>query len=150
VTDFLLSDIETSCEKYIEYDGYVLETTYHYYLEDYNVFNRVLEPYLHGEITFAGARKLLVRSSPYHFAEDYLDYIQAHHGWIDQLARVEHSMALYSLYGGYSENKEVLIYSGQDHSIEGDATNFIPPPPDTDEYADWIQLGFFNKVINGN
>jgi hypothetical protein len=151
VTDFLLpgaNNIKTSCEYYIENDGYVPESTRHYYLEDYNVFNRVLEPYLHGEITFTGARKLLVRSSPYHFAEDYLDHIQVHHGWIDQLARVAHSLSLYSLYGGYGVNKEVLIYSEQDHSISDDE-NDIPGSP-TYYYEYWIQTRFFQRVIDGN
>jgi dipeptidyl aminopeptidase/acylaminoacyl peptidase len=152
VTDFLLpgaNNIKTSCEKYIQYDGYVPEGTYHYYLEDYNVFNRVLEPYLHGEITFTGARKLLVRSSPYHFAEDYLDHFQVHHGDQDQLARVAHTANLYNIFDYVEDLYQIFLYNSEDHSIS-DVDNSYPPYPVTDNYVGWIHDDFLDKVINGN
>jgi len=129
VTDFLLSGteeapgIKEACLRYIDDDFFPQDPEDHYYLEDYNVFARVIDPYLRGE--FGGthqqalwnARKRLFRSSPRWFA-NYLTNVQFHHGLVDKLARPTHSENLRDLLGPYEEITECHLYSGQDHSID--------------------------------
>jgi hypothetical protein len=142
VTDFLMEDIATSCDMYIDYDGYIPEDTYHYYLADYNVFKRVLEPYLQGDLSFNEARKRLIRSSPLYFAES-LGYVQVHHGELDLLARHEQTEELANLLGFELGDTEFLLYDDQYHGIALEAKNSWPDYY-TEEYqtwtADWLDL----------
>jgi hypothetical protein len=121
---------------YIWNDGYIPENEYHYFLEDYNVFKRVLEPYLQGEegVTFDEARKRLIRSSPRIFAE-YLGYFQVHHGLDDLLARPAHTQILKDIFGFEANETEILFYEGQYHMIGKDAWSKLPPT--SKQYKTW-------------
>jgi hypothetical protein len=172
VTDFLLDDIKEACQMYIDYDGYVCEPdplyppeppeneiTYHYYLEDYNVFARLLEPYLHGEFdgdthneVLFNARKRLVRSSPVYFTEDYytqevlLDHLQVHHGMLDELCRVGQTQELWDKLGWESGVTEFLLYDGQYHGIGLEEENDLPYDH-KDTYQNWTEAWL--KAIGG-
>ena len=118
--------IAESCEWYIAYDGYVpepepgCEECHHYFLEDYNFFKHVLEPYLHGEFAdLDEARKRMFGASPLHFAEDYLDNVRVHHGMLDQEARPAQTLVLEAAIGG--EPNEFHFYWNQYHGIALDA-----------------------------
>ena len=153
VTDFFLS--ETACGEYIEHDGYVPESHYHYYLEDYNVFARVLEPYLDGEFpgythddVLKEARKRMVRSSPIYFT-NYLTNIQAHHGYEDVSCRVTHSEEMAAALPYVDNTYEICLYLNEGHAIGPDAENYIPFSwQEKHKYPIWIQ-GWFNKIISG-
>ena len=155
VSTFLLIEeaedsIVESCRKYIEYDGYVCEPdplyppengiTYHYYNTDYNVFARVLEPYLHGDLSFNEARKRLIRSSP-RFFTDYLDHVRVHHGELDTMARPAQTMALEAVIGGEEHpNNEFHFYWDQYHGIALDAWS-----SEEGYYGDHIQ-NWYNEI----
>ena len=163
VTDFLLPEIAEACANYIEYDGYVCEPdpqypeienggfTYHYFLEDYNVFARLLEPYLKGEIdgeteeeVFRNARKRLVGASPKYFAAEYLFNVQVHHGTIDEACRVDQTYELWGVLDKVQDHIEYRFYEGVDHQIELlDESDY----GQTYQYA--TQL-WFGKIMNGN
>jgi hypothetical protein len=153
VADFLLPEIKHACEIYLANDGYVQESTYHYYLEDYNVFARLLEPYMDGEflgethyLVLKEARKRLVRSSPIYFT-DYLTNIQAHHGGEDLSCRVDQTWEMYYALP-YSEwLYEICLYNDQGHAI-GNVPNDYPWQ-ETHNYPDWIQ-DWFDKIISGD
>jgi len=129
---FTLPGINESCDIYIKYDGYVPEPdplypplppeddiTHHYYNTDYNAFARVLEPYLHGDLTFNEARKRLIRSSP-RFFTDYLDHVRVHHGMLDTMARPAQTMVLESILGHWPEElpfTEFHLYENWGHGI---------------------------------
>jgi hypothetical protein len=155
VTDFLLPEIKVACQIYIANDGYVPENTYHYYLEDYNVFARVLEPYLDGEFpgythddVLKEARKRMVRSSPIYFT-NYLTNIQAHHGYEDVSCRVTHSEEMAAALPYVDNTYEICLYLNEGHAIGPDAENYIPFSwQEKHKYPIWIQ-GWFNKIISG-
>jgi len=169
VTDFLLDDIKEACQIYIANDGYVCEPdplyppeppeneiTYHYYLEDYNVFARVLEPYMHdggfpGEThleVLTEARKRLVRSSPYWFAGS-LNNLEVNHGGLDEACRVAHTQALKDELGDWLQDfpyTVFLIYDDEYHGISPDAKNTYNQPPAPQwwkEYSWWINGWFY-------
>ena len=155
VTDFFLPGIKEACGIYVSNDGYVPEDTYHYYLEDYNVFARVIEPYLQGEFdgdtheeVLQNARKRLLRSSPVYFA-GYLDHLQVHHGSLDELCRVEQTEALAGILGFHSEEPpytEFLLYYDQYHGIGADQENDWPDSPQH-SYSWWTEKWL--KAIGG-
>jgi len=129
VTDFLSPDIKTSCEYYIENDGYVPENVRHYYNEDYSFFKRVLEPYLHGEITFQQARHKILLSSPLYFAKDgdeyVLHHVQVNHGDEDPVVRLGQSQALQAVMG-IGGDSEFHWYKDSGH---------VPKLTDTDSHS---------------
>ncbi len=154
VSNFFLEDIAESCRKYIEYDGYVPEPeslyppedgfTHHYYNTDYNVFARVLEPYLHGDMTYPEAYKRLLRSSPWVWA-GLLDNVQVHHGVDDKLGRVAQTWALWDLLGQDPGNTELRIYPTANHLIEGTDSDMYYN--ETYDYATAIWL---DAIIDGD
>ena len=112
---------------YIEYDGYVVEPdpeynppppeeTYHYYNTDYNVFARVLEPYLHGDLTFNEARKKLIRSSPLVWP-GYMENVQVHHGVQDTLGRYTQTEAWKDIFEQVEYAYEFHLYPLANHTI---------------------------------
>ena len=148
VTDFLSTDIKTACGIYIANDGYVPEATYHYYEEDYNVFARVLKPYLEGTLTFADARKRLVGASPKYFAADYLYNVQVNHGLLDEACRVAQTTGLLDvLYPQLDDYLEYRIYWQAGHQIDLTDTSDYHNYNQTYEYATqrWLQ-----KIIDGD
>jgi hypothetical protein len=120
VSDFFSPDIKTSCQYYIDNDGYVPDNVRHYCNEDYSFFSRLLEPYLHGEITLEEARHKMLLSSPYWFADDYLIKTQIHHGIADNVVRWQQADIMDEL----GDNNEVHRYLMAGH---------VPGVGDTDE-----------------
>jgi len=80
----------------------------------------VLEPYLHGDLTFHEARKKLIRSSPYVWAAAYLDNVQVHHGMLDTLGRYAQTEDLSLLLGQHGDDTEFHLYEYAYHGIDGD------------------------------
>jgi len=142
---------------YIEYDGYIPEPEdpldpdppegkHHYYNTDYNVFARVLEPYLHGDLTFIEARKKLYRSSPWVWGEWYMENVQIHHGVDDTLGRVAQTEAWQGIFYQGENGNEFRIYDKANHTIEGtDEDNYYYYESYDDATADWLQA-----IIDGD
>lgn len=135
---FIIEGFAESCRKYIEYDGYVPEETYHYYNTDYNVFARVLEPYLHGDLTFNEARKKLIRSSPLAWA-GYMENVQVHHGMLDTLARPAQTEAWIYLLGQHKGTTEFRLYEDAYHLIEWYHTDEEWDEFYVDSTGEWLQ-----------
>ena len=146
VTDWFSTDIESACLMYVYNDGYVPETTFHYYNEDYDFFKKILEPCLHGDLSVNDARLMMLRSSPKYFALDgstyVLNHVQVNQGMLDNMVRPAQSSTMFGpMLGDLTSKVHYYQYSGH---VPG-----INDPDDGSHNYGYDTNDWLEKIWNG-